>query len=36
MFWVNLGKKIMDMKYINEKLNFLAIAMIVDNINIAI
>jgi hypothetical protein len=36
MFWVNLGKKIMDMKYINDKLNFLAVAMIVDNITLTV
>jgi hypothetical protein len=33
---VNLGKKIMDMKYINDKLNFLAVAMIIDNITLTV
>jgi hypothetical protein len=34
MYWVNLGKKILDMNYQNEKLNILSIFVILDNINI--
>lgn len=33
MYWVNLGKKIVDMNYLNEKLTFLAILGVLDNIN---
>jgi hypothetical protein len=34
MYWVNLGKKIVDLNYLNQKLNTLAIMGIIDNINI--
>lgn len=34
MYWVNLGKKIVDMSYINERLTYLAVLGILDNINI--
>ena len=34
MYWVNLGKKIIDMNYLNEKLTCLSIMGILDNINI--
>ncbi len=34
MYWVNLGKKIIDLNYINEKLTYLSILGILDNINI--
>lgn len=34
MYWVNLGKKIIDMNYLNEKLTYLSILGILDNINI--
>jgi hypothetical protein len=33
MYWVNLGKKIVDMNYLNEKLNYLSVMGILDNIN---
>lgn len=33
MYWVNLGKKIIDMNYTNEKLMNLSILGILDNIN---
>ncbi len=33
MYWVNLGKKIIDMNYLNEKLTYFAIMGILDNIN---
>lgn len=34
MYWVNLGKKIIEMNYLNEKLTYLSILGILDNINI--
>lgn len=34
MYWVNLGKKIIDMNYLNEKLTYLSILGILDNINL--
>jgi hypothetical protein len=34
MYWVNLGKKIMDMNYLNEKLTYLSVMGILDNINL--
>ncbi len=33
MYWVNLGKKIIDMNYLNEKLTYLSVMGILDNIN---
>ena len=34
MYWVNLGKKIIDLNYFNEKLTHLSILVVLDNINI--
>jgi len=34
MYWVNLGKKIIDINYLNERLTYLSIVGIIDNIDI--
>lgn len=33
MYWVNLGKKIIDLNYLNEKLTYFTILGILDNID---
>lgn len=32
MFWINVGKKIMSMEYHNLRLNFLGVAVIMQNL----
>lgn len=32
MFWINLAKRVMSIEYKNQKLSFLAVAVLIHNI----